>query len=77
MTQIMDDERYKWLRQRVVMALELPTQTFDDFFTDSLERAMSAGINRQNITDYLSNKHGNGSILFFACQKWTEEIAVE
>ena len=77
MAQLVDDERFKWLRQRVVMALDVPTQTFDDFFTDSLERAMSAGVNRQNITDYLSSKHGNGSILFFACQKWTEEITVE
>ena len=74
MSDIFQDARFKWIRQRVVISLEMGTQYFDEYFTDSLERARSAGIARENIRDYLGKKHGIGSALFFACQKSVEEV---
>lgn len=71
---LLQDERVKWLRSRVALALDVPTETFDDYFVDSLERARSAGIARENMEQFLSKKHGNGSTLFFSCNKWMEEI---
>lgn len=74
MSSLLEDERVLWIRQRVVLALDIPIETFNEHFTDSLERARSAGIARENITDYFSSKNGNGSALFFSCKKWTEEV---
>ncbi len=71
---ITQDPRFKWIRQKVVLALEMPTSSFDEYFTDSLERARSAGIARENMKDYFSAKCGTGSSLFFACKKTSEEI---
>jgi hypothetical protein len=77
MSSIMNDERVRWIRQRVVLSLELQAEAFDEYFTDSLERARSAGLARGQLEEFLSNKHGAGSALFFASQKWTEAIEVE
>ena len=74
MSSILQDERFKWIRQRVVLSLEIPTAVFDEYFTDSLERARSAGIARETAADYLSKNHGTGSALFFACSKTSEEV---
>lgn len=70
----MQDDRVKWLRQRVVLALDVPVETFDAHFTDSLERARSAGIARDQVAQYLSKACPNGSALFFSCDKWNEEV---
>lgn len=71
---IMQDDRAKWIRQRVVLTLDISLEAFDEYFTDSLERARSAGIARETLAEYLSSKHGMGTTLFFSSHKWTEEI---
>lgn len=71
---MLQDERVKWIRQRVVIALDIPVEAFDTHFTDSLERARSAGLAREALTDFLTSKHSCGSTLFFAHERWTEEI---
>ena len=74
MSDIFQDSRFKWIRQKVVLALEMPTTSFDDYFTDTLERARSAGKAREQMKDYFSANHCTGSALFFSCIKSTEEI---
>lgn len=74
MSQLLNDDRVKWIRQRVALSLEIPTQTFDDYFTETLERARSAGLAREQLTSYLSGTHGAGSALFFSANAWTEDI---
>lgn len=74
MADILQDERIKWIRQRTVLALDIPTETFDDYFKETLERARSAGLARDNLKTYLSDKCAAGTTLFFSCNKWTEEI---
>lgn len=71
---MLQDERIQWIRQRVVISLEIPVESFNDHFTDSLERARSAGLARVALTDFLTKKHNCGSTLFFASEKWTEEV---
>ena len=72
--QFAEDDRVQWIRQRVALALNLSPAAFDEYFADSLDRARSAGIARETIFDYLNNKDGNGSVLFFSCNKWFDEI---
>ena len=74
MADILEDERIKWIRQRTVLALDIPTETFDEYFKETLERARSAGIARDNLKSYISDKCAAGTTLFFSCNKWTEEI---
>lgn len=71
---IMQDDRVKWLRQRVTLSLDISTECFDDYFKDSLERARTAGIARENIDAFLSSKYGIGSTIFFASNTWEEQI---
>lgn len=67
----------RWIRQKVVLALEVSPESFDEHFTDSLERARSAGIAREQLLDYLSDKHGQGSAVFFSANSWAEDIEGE
>jgi hypothetical protein len=68
------DPRFGFLRQRVLIALEMGPEHFDAYFTDSLERARSAGLAREQVKSYFSKVHGIGSSLFFSCQKSFEEV---
>lgn len=71
---ILSDERVKWLRQRVVLSLDITTDSFDDHFKETLERARAAGVAREKLEEYLSDRAGAGSALFFSSQSWTEEL---
>jgi uncharacterized protein YdbL (DUF1318 family) len=71
---ILHDDRVKWIRQKVVLALEITTEAFDDHFKETLERARSAGLAREQLAQYLSDKCGAGSALFFAANSWAEDI---
>lgn len=68
------DERVQWIRQRVVLSLELPLESFNEYFRDTLERARSAGLAREQVIEYFSSKHGAGSTLFFSGRKWVENV---
>jgi hypothetical protein len=70
---ILSDDRVLWMRQRVCLALNIPTDSFDAHFIDTLERARSAGIARETVAEFLSANMGAGSALFFAARSWTEE----
>ena len=70
---ILNDDRVLWIRQRVVLSLDIPVDCFNEYFTDSLARARSAGAARESLRDFLSKKHGPGSAVFFSAEKWTEE----
>jgi hypothetical protein len=74
MSNILQDDRVKWLRQRVVLSLEISTDSFDEYFTDSLERARSAGIARDQLFEYLSKKNGAGTSIFFSSNTWNEDV---
>ena len=71
---ILQDDRVKWIRQKVVLALEISTEAFDKHFTETLERARSAGEAREQLSEYLSSKNGSGSALFFSANSWAEDI---
>ena len=83
MASVLDDARVAWIRQRVVLSLDIPTESFDEYFTESLERARSAGIAKEQILSWLSESHTAGSSLFFAATKKEidkeieEEVEVE
>lgn len=68
---ILQDERIKWIRQRVVLALEIPVSVFDDYFSDNSDRAKEGA---QILSDYVSSKHSVGSSLMFSCKDFSEEI---
>lgn len=63
----------QWIRQRVCITHSITTDKFDEYFTDSLERARSAGIARESLLEYLSEKHGAGAAVFFSCEKFVED----
>lgn len=71
---ILEDDRVKWIRQKVVLALEITPEAFDDHFKDSTEKGGAAVNARQQISDYLSEKSGAGSALFFSAHNWAEDI---
>jgi dynein heavy chain len=79
----LNDPRVGWIRQRVVISLGITPESFDAYFTDSLERARSASIAREEIITFLSDKYSSGSTLFFSAIKQEvdkeieEEIEVE
>ena len=72
-SEILNDDRFKWIRQKVVLALDITLESFDEYFTETMERARSAGIAREIVAEYLSSNHGSGSALFFSSNTWTEE----
>ena len=67
---VLQDDRVKWIRQRVVIALEMPVESFNDHFKQSAERA-------KEMNDFMTPKYSTGSAMFFACNKWTEEVEIE
>ena len=71
---LLSDDRVQWLRQRVTLSLDLPTESFDNYFKDSLERARSAGIARENVAAFLSSKFGIGSAIFFSSKTWEDQV---
>ena len=66
---VLQDDRVKWIRQRVVIALEIPSGSFDGHFSGSAERA-------KEMSDFMTAKYSTGSAMFFSCNKWTEEVEV-
>ena len=74
MTNILQDDRVKWLRQKVVLSLSIDIEAFDEYFTESLERARSAGIARETIKEFLGSNQTAGSSLFFSSNSWKEDI---
>lgn len=71
---ILSDDRVQWLRQKVVLALDISLDCFNEHFTETLERARSAGLAREQIANFLSDNCGAGTALFFASDAWTEQI---
>lgn len=67
----------QWIRQRVCITHSITTDKFDAYFTDTLERARSAGSAREYLLDYLSDKQGPGAAVFFSCQKFLEDYEGE
>jgi dynein heavy chain len=67
---VLQDERVKWIRQRVVMALEIPIEDFDVHFRESVERA-------KVLNDFMTEKYSTGSAMFFSCNKWIEEVEID
>jgi len=59
------------------MSMDIPMETFNYYFTDSLERARSAGQAREELATFLTEKYTAGSSLFFSCKKWYEEVEIE
>ena len=77
MTDFFNDERVKWIRQRVCITHSITTDRFDEYFTESLERARSAGVARESLLDYVSGSHGPGAAVFFSCVKSVEDYEGE
>ena len=77
MADVLNDPRVAWIRQRVVISLEIPTESFDEYFTESLERARSAGLAKEEILAWLSDTHTAGSSLFFAATKKEVDREIE
>ena len=71
------DERVLWIRQRVLIALNILPDTFDDFFKDSLQRARSSGISREQLSSFLSSQSNSGSSMFFSSYLTTEDVEIE
>ena len=71
------DVRVQWIRQRVMISLGIDQKCFDDYFTESLERARSAGIAKEEIMAFLSEKYTAGTSLFFTATKQEVEKVVE
>ena len=68
---ILRDERVRWMRQRVTLALDVPMESFDDYFIKSADSA-------KVLEGYISDpKYTAGTSLFFSCKKWTEDVEVE
>jgi hypothetical protein len=72
--EFLQDDRIQWIRQKVVMALDITVESFNDYFIESLERARSAGLAREQFLDFLGDKSGAGATLFFSGNSWTEDI---
>lgn len=70
----LQDDRIQWIRQKVALALGVPTQCFNEHFTETLERATAARLAREQMLEYLSAKRSAGSTLFFSSNSWTEII---
>ncbi len=71
---ILQDDRVQWIRQKTVLALDISIDCFNNYFIETLERARSAGLARENLADFLSDRCGAGSALFFSSKSWSEDI---
>lgn len=74
MESFINDDRVQWLRQKTTLALDITVECFNEHFTETLERARSAGVARETIMEFLGEKCGAGSALFFSARNWTENI---
>lgn len=74
MSGILEDDRVKWIRQRVVMSLDINPQAFDEHFAETMENFSAAQAAQSDLNTFLSNPNGAGTSLFFASKKWEEEI---
>ena len=68
---ILQDERVRWIRQRVVMSLEIPTESFDQHFLGDTNESIFA---REQFMEFFSGKHGSGSSIFFSSKKVVEDV---
>ena len=66
MSEVLQDDRVQWVRQKVCMALEITPEDVDNHFYNSPEDC-------KVIIEYLSAKHGSGSSLIFAANSWAED----
>lgn len=71
---VLHDDRVQWIRQKVVLALDITVEAFNEYFTESLARARSAGAAREQLLQFLSDKSGAGTTLFFSGYSWNENI---
>ncbi len=65
------DERIRWIRQRVSLTLDIPTVTFDEYFSNTNGDYIKA---KENIISFFSNQYSAGSTIFFANNQWNEVI---
>lgn len=68
------DDRVQWIRQKTALALDISLECFNEYYTETLERARSAGVGREKFLEFLSDRCGPGSSLFFSSRQWTENI---
>jgi hypothetical protein len=71
------DNRIRWIRQRTCISLSIPTDTFDAYFKDSLDRARSAGTAREQMSDFFSSKYSAGTSIFFSSSHSIENVEIE
>lgn len=71
------DPRVQFLRQRSLLALEIPAEAFDAYFKDSLERARSAGEAREGVSKFLSSEYSAGASIFFSSTRYQEDVEIE
>lgn len=74
MEAFIQDDRVQWLRQKATLALDISVECFNDYFTETLERARTAGVGREKVLEFLSDRCGAGSALFFSSRGWSENI---
>lgn len=71
------DARVQWIRQRTLLALNIPSETFDAYFKDSMERARSSGAAREQLSAFMSTQFSAGAALFFSSHQWVDDVEVE
>ena len=71
------DPRVQWIRQRTLLALNIPSETFDAYFKDSIERARSSGAAREQLSAFMSTQFSAGAALFFSSHQWIDDVEVE
>ena len=74
MSGILEDDRVQWLRQRVVLSLDISPESFDDHFKESIDNFKAAEQAKTDLSSFLSSENGAGTSLFFSSQTWTEDI---
>ena len=70
----LQDDRVQWIRQKTTLALDISVECFNEYFIETLERARSAGIAKESVLEFLSDRCAAGSALFFSSKTWTETI---
>ncbi len=71
---ILNDDKIRWFKQRISVSLEIQTEIFDQCFIETLETARTAGINREKLSYFVSDKCPVGSSLFFSIDKFNENV---
>ncbi len=74
MSAVLEDDRVKWIRQRVVMSLDINPEAFDAHFAETMENFSTAQAAQADMNAFLSNPNGAGTSLFFASKNWEEDI---